>query len=83
MICLAVGDVVLFQLHLLPHSKCHLESWDLLFLHVATLQPTLPTQVISHRDYIFAVGEASTVHCTQLSSYLLLASLSLKFSLFL
>lgn len=41
-VCLAVGELILFQLHLLPHSKCHPESWDLLSLHVPTLNSLCP-----------------------------------------
>lgn len=48
-ICLAAGDVILFQLHLLSHSKCHLESWDLPG-HLETALPPSP---------------GSSIHCAQ------------------
>lgn len=66
-ICLAAGDVILFQLHLLAHSKCHLGSWDPLSLQVLALHPTMPTPVISQRAYISAAGkpQPSAGHSSQ------------------
>lgn len=68
-ICLAAGDVILFQLHLLPHSKCHSESRDPVSLQVLAHQPTVSTEVISQRAYIFAVGkpQPSAIHILQLT----------------
>lgn len=80
-ICLAAGDVILFQLHLLPHSKCHPESWDppreLGPTQVLALQPN-----VLNRVYIFAVGKSqpsamnsshftpSLLACARISSFL-------------
>lgn len=76
-ICLAAGDAILFQLHLLPHSECHLESWDPL-----SFLPNSPTHSAHTGDLTWRLHlgceKATTIYyCTPLSTHLLAASLSL------